>query len=635
MSERSVTRLLIVGVVVVSMFTALVARLWYLQVMSPPQFSVTIANSVRLVHVDAARGRIVDRKGRVLVDNRVADTVTVSRTVRGALLTTVLGRLSTVLGVPVTELQRRVDDPRQSPYKAATVATDATEDQVVTIREHADAFPGVEAVQLPVREYPLGTLAAHLIGYTGEINDSELAAHKHEGYRLGDRIGKTGVEAAFEPELRGTPGIEKLEVDSRGQVVRELGSEAPVTGHDIKLTLDLDVQRAAEDSLAQGIAAARGTYDKESKKNFLAPAGAVVVLDARDGSVVASASNPTFNPGDFQNGIRTDVFAALNDPRSAFPLENRAVQAQYAPGSTFKLATALAALDSGLITPTSTYDDVGSVQVGNRAFRNALGRAYGRVNLARALAVSSDSFFYSLGYRIWKQPGPAADRIQQIARQLGFGARTGVRLPGELPGRVPDGDWKKRIHEAKPDLFPDARWFPGDNVNLAVGQGDVLVTPLQLAEAYATLVNGGTLSTPRLASAVVDPAGHVLEDLPAAARATVPAVAPRRAAILDGLRAAVADKSGTAYEAFAGFPLDRFPVVGKTGTAQVRGKQDTSLFVGSVTGADGVPYVAVAVVEEAGFGATIAAPIVRRVMQTLVGVAPTPIASNPAPTGAD
>lgn len=627
MIEGSRTRLLIVAVVVVSMFTALVARLWYLQAMSPGQFSVAArTNSVRLVHVDAPRGRILDRKGRVIVDNRVANTVTVSRSLTGALLDRVLERLAEVLAVPVASLRNRLNDQHFSPYKPVPVATDVSKDVVATLREHQDAFPGVEAVQLPVREYPLGALGAHLVGYAGEINDSELNAHKHEGYRLGDRIGKTGIESAFEADLRGSPGTDKLEVDSRGRVLHELGSEAPVDGNDVQLTLDLDVQRAAEAALQQGITAARASFDKERKKNFLAPAGAVVVLDARDGSVVASASYPTFNPGDFQNGIRTDVFKALNDPKSAFPLENRVIQAQYAPGSTFKLATALAALDTGIITPSTTYDDVGSVQVGNRVFRNALGRSFGRVNLARALSVSSDSFFYSLGYRIWKQPGASAERIQQVARQLGFGTRTGVALPAELPGRVPDGDWKRRIHDAKPQLFPDARWFPGDNVNLAVGQGDVLVTPMQLAAAYATLVNGGTLYTPRLASAVLDAAGHVLKNVPVATKGTVPVVAARRAALIDGLRAAVADKAGTAYEAFAGFPLDRFPVIGKTGTAQVRDRQDTSLFVGSVTGADGVPYVAVAVVEEAGFGASIAAPIVRQVMQTLIGVQPTPIA---------
>jgi penicillin-binding protein 2 len=612
---RTRTRIAVIGVVVVSMFSALFVRLWYLQVMAPRAFAVAAQrNGVRLVHVDPPRGRILDRKDRVLVDNRVANVVTIDRSIAMLDLPPLLDRLAPILGVPAAELRKRFDDPRFTPYKPVPIAQDVPEAAVVAIKEQQDAFPKVRAVEQPVREYPLGTLGAHVLGYVGEINASELAANKSAGYRLGDRIGKSGVEAAFERDLRGRPGIEKFEVDSRGRVLRRLGGEDPLDGHDVHLTIDIDVQRAAEEALQQGIAAARASYDKEAKKNFLAPGGSVVVLDSRDGSVVAMASFPNFNPNDFLNGIRTDTYAALTNPTSGFPLENRTIQAQYAPGSTFKLATSLAALDQGLISPGFTYDDTGSVQVGNRVFRNARGRVYGRVNLARALAVSSDSFFYALGYRFWRLPGAAADHIQQVARSLGFGEPTRVGLPGELKGRVPDANWKRQIHDLKPKLFPDAHWFPGDNVNLAVGQGDVLATPLQLATAYAALQNGGTPYTPKLKATD-----------PPAPRTAVAAVAAHRAAIVDGLRAAVADKSGTAAEAFAGFPLDRFPVYGKTGTAQANGKQDTSLFAGLMTGADGVPYTVVAVVEEAGFGSAIAAPIARRILQALAGVEPTPI----------
>jgi penicillin-binding protein 2 len=609
------TRIAVVGVVVISMFAALTSRLWYLQVMAPSTFSAAARdNSVRLVHIDPPRGRLLDRKDRVLVGNRIANTVTVERTATAADLDAELPRLAQLLASPESDLRKRLADPRFSPYKAVPVAQDVSEDVVIAIKEHQDEYPHVKALQLPVREYPLGTVGAHALGYVGEINAEELTAHKVQGYRLGDRIGKTGSEAAFENALRGTPGIEKFEVDARGRVLRSLGDEPAVPGQDVHLTLDVDVQRAAEDALQQGIAAARASYDKEAKKNFLAPAGATVVLDARDSSIVALASYPTFNPNDFLNGIRPDVYAALTNPASAFPLQDRAIASSYAPGSTFKLVTALAALQDGLISPGTTYDDAGSVQVGNRVFRNALGRAFGRVTLARALAVSSDSFFYSLGFRFWKQPGARADGIQTMARALGLDAPTHVDLPGEQPGRVPDASWKKRVHDQKPKLFPDAHWFPGDNVNLAVGQGDVLATPLQLAQAYAVFANGGTPHQP-----------HIRAGDPATTRAALPGVAEHRAAVLDGLRAAVADKSGTAYEAFAGFPLDKFPVYGKTGTAQVHGKQDTSLFAGFVTGPDGIPYVVVTVVEEAGFGASIAAPIVRRIMQTLVGVEPTSI----------
>ncbi|MDQ1446412.1 MAG: penicillin-binding protein 2, partial [Acidimicrobiaceae bacterium] len=342
-------RMGVLGMVVLSLFAALYARLWFLQVVANPESTrAVIINQVRVVPEEAPRGRILDRQGRIVVDNRVSEAVTINRVKFKNDVDTVT-RLAALLQLPPAVLVNRLNDQRFSPYKPVPVAEDVPESVVVYLAEHRDEFPGVEAQQLTERAYPNGNLAAHLLGYVGEINDKELKGRKGEGYRLGDEIGKAGVEKSYEEFLRGAPGLTKLEVDSRGKVLQTLDSQPPEQGKDVQLTMDLDVQRLTEESLAQGIEAARHATDKEAKKNFLAPAGAAVVLDPRDGSVLAMASFPTFTPGDFVNGIKPDVFAALNEPASHYPLNNRALSGQYAPGSTFKLITALAGLKDGLL----------------------------------------------------------------------------------------------------------------------------------------------------------------------------------------------------------------------------------------------------------------------------------------------
>lgn len=624
-------RLGVVGIVVVSLFGVLLARLWYLQVLASPQFvAAADTNRVRQVVVPAPRGRILDRHGRVLVDNRYVNVVTVSRAlVRERAV--VLGRLAALLGVPVADLERRLDDKRFSPYKPVPVAEDVDDAVLVYVNEHQDLFPGVEATRIAVRSYPYGTLAAHLLGYIGQANDQDLKRLAGRGYRPGDVVGKTGVERAYEDVLRGTPGVEKLQVDARGKVLGSLGSRPPVPGDDVVLALDADLQRLAEESLALGLEAARSQYDRSTKKRFAAPAGAVVILDPRDGSVLAVASSPTYDPARFLRPIPTAEFAALfQDPATHYPLNNRALQGLYAPGSTFKMVTAVAALRDGLITTRSTVDDRGSFSIprcrGKCVFRNAGGHAYGRVNVVRALTVSSDVFFYTQGYNFWArqaQLGPTA--LQDVAREFGLGEPTGIPVGAESAGRVPDPESRRRDHERYPNLFPEGRWFPGDNVNLAIGQGELLVTPLQLANAYAAFANGGTLFAPRVATAVRDRSGRELRAVAPVVRRHVDLPPPIRDAVMSGLLGAVRDPGGTAHGAFAGFPLDRVPVAGKTGTAQVRGKQDTALFV-AIAPATAPQYVVAVVLEEAGFGGAAAAPVARRILDGIAGLTPGAVA---------
>jgi penicillin-binding protein 2 len=384
------------------------------------------------------------------------------------------------------------------------------------------------------------------------------------------------------------------------------------------------VQTAAEQALADGMAAARTGGSGVS--GTAAPAGAVVALDLRDGSVLALASAPTFDPAALAGRIPAATWAALHDPAAHAPLTDRALQGLYAPGSTFKPVTALAGLRAGLITPATVVDDRGTYRLGTRVLQNAQGKAHGKVDLARALAVSSDVYFYGLGDRLFTGPPAAAPDgpIQDIAGRLGFGRRTGIDIGPEAAGRVPGPAARRADHDRRPAAVADGGWYPGDNVNLAIGQGDVLVTPLQLAGAYAALATG-----------LVPPAPHVLAGGPAVAGGAEPGRASAgidpgaRQAVLTGLLGAVGSRDGTAAAAFAGFPLDRVPVEGKTGTAQVTGKADTSLFA-AVAPANDPQFAVVAVVEEAGFGSAVAAPIVRRVLEVLTGVArPSPV---PPPT---
>jgi penicillin-binding protein 2 len=630
----------IVGVITLALFCALFARLWYLQVAATSEYAAAAqSNSVRVVNEPPIRGRILDAKGKVLVDNRIANVITIDRKLSDAKRAMVVNRLAELLAVPAETIRKKLADPRVSPYTAVPVAVDVEYDDLAYVSEHREDFPGVRAEPVAIRRYREGSVAAHVLGYVGEINEAELTAQPPSGrYELGDTIGKAGVELTFEADLRGEPGTERVEVDASGRVLRTLSTKRPTPGHDVKLTLDLDVQKLAEDSLAQGIVAAQNTQDKSYKKGFktlAAPAGSVIVLDANTGSVAAMASFPTYDPNAFSNGIPTPLWQGLNDPRNHYPLVDRAISGQYAPGSTFKLVTALAGMNSGVMPENKTIDDRGRYAYPTdpkRFFTNDNQARYGRVNLARAMTVSSDVYFYTIGgdlYYRQRHGLPGGDELQNTARELGFGKVTGIGLPNEASGRVPDAAWKQKVHDERPDAFPYPDWLPGDNIQSAIGQGDMLVTPIQLANAYATFANNGTLREPRLASEVQAASSRKIRDLaPITKRA--PVRMPGRSTLLTGFTGAAEDARGTAARVFAGFPKGL--VAGKTGTAQVQGKQPTSLFVG-MTPAAAPRYVVLAVIEEGGYGSETAGPIVRRIMQGLNNIPPTDVVTLPPTSG--
>jgi penicillin-binding protein 2 len=494
------------------------------------------------------------------------------------------------------------------------------------------------------RRYPYDFQAADVLGYVGPINDDELKTHQGEGYLPRDTIGKTGLEQMFESELRGKPGKDKVEVDNQGRKVNVVEVQKPEAGHDVRLTIDLGMQHVAEESLAQGMDGARGLSDNISG-SFKANAGAVVVLDARTGEVVAMASNPSFDPNDFISGNSDQYFT--QDPDSS-PLLNRALN-PYAPGSTFKTFTSIAMLQNPGLFPDGPNTTVSESPAGCFTFGNEqdqrcnAGKAVlGTRDLPGALAVSSDVYFYSIGNDFWnayRDEGnaaghsgaeggdaipdaqhPVGNGIQHVANTYGFGQSTGLGL-GDQKGIIPNHEFRV---ERNPGSEENQVWRRGDSASLAVGQGDVLVTPLQLANGYAAFANGGTLWQPRLATEVTQssaglPAGQLGQQIqplgPMEIRKTQldPGV---RSAIEAGLAGVVAP-GGTAAGAFQDYE-GGMPVIGKTGTAERRPKQDTSWFA-AITNPDNPDpaapqYVIVAMVEQGGFGANVAAPIVRRVI---------------------
>ena len=670
-------RLRILGVVAVSLVAALLARLWYLQVLRSEDLAdAATANVQRIVREEAPRGRIFDRRGRLLVDNEVIWVVMIDRRELNAALDDseqeeMLLELALLLSesgdlIKVSEIRSRLADPEYGPFEQVPIAFGIDLDLFVYLGERSDLFPGVSVEQRTLRTYPYGQLAAHVLGYIGSLTAAEYAIHRARTdesqpdakiYKPNDRIGKTGVERIFEDDLRGVPGRRVYEVNAFDEVVREFDdlSRDPVPGNDVYLTIDIDIQRLVEDELRRGLDEARGR-PKESEDDLdpVARAGAAVALDPRDGSVLAMASYPTYDPREFVGGISARLFETLTSEQNFSPILNRAIQGLYPPGSTFKLVTAYAGLsqgvisDGGLIAVDEFHHDTGTYRYPfcleetdtTCIFESPYCCSRG-VDLRDAITVSSDTYFYRVGGEgFFRRPEPSDEGIQDSARLFGFGFGTGVSLPYERNGVVPDRDYFDLQYERGVFGRGGDQWFAGDTINLSIGQGDMLVTPLQMANAYAAVASGGRLHQPNIAFGVVDRDGNVLKSFEPRVRRQLFWPREINDPLLDGLNGVTAyslpsslDENyviqGTAFEAFnlpleggVDFPLERWPVGGKTGTAEQDGKADTAWFVGfgpapwPERGLVNEPEMVVAVVlEEAGFGGRAAAPVVARIMQ--------------------
>ena len=507
-------RLRVVGLVVAVMLGVLALRLAYLQTVDHDQLTIEGERNFRsVVYVAPTRGRILDRFGRVLIDNLPINTVRFEPgKVAPAQRPRTIAKLAAILDVSYADIEKSVNDPAGNPSEPIEVARHVKESTVVFVNEHLDRYPGVTTSQTWERVYPNGALAAHVLGYVGRINAEDLAKMPDDlHYQPDDMLGQSGIEKSFERELRGFPGKFIIEKDSRQRVVKREEVYPPTPGADVRLTIDIDVQRLTEQSLARGLRVARlnafTKYEGSAESGLIkAHSGSAVVTDPNTGEIIAMASYPTFDPRNFVQGISAKDYAALTAPDRHTPLINRAVSGRYPPGSTFKLVTALAALEtkdeSGrpLLTPSDVFDDVGYYEITSLCqdprkikcrWRNAGSSPYGQISLRTALKVSSDAFFYKLGHDFAKSPNHE-DGIQKMARALGFGRSTNVRLPSESSGVVPDRARLDRLHRLYPKEFPRT-WKLGDTINVAIGQGDVLVTPLQMNRAWGALANGGTV----------------------------------------------------------------------------------------------------------------------------------------------
>lgn len=626
-------------VVVVCLFGTLLARLWYLQGVAAqaPQARVAASEGLKTILIPAPRGEIFDRNGVLLAGNRIEEVVTVDP---GAELAHpgIVAQLSALLGETTAQVRAAISNPEYGPYQPVPVATGVPENVVLAIDENQALLPGVHVQAEPVRYYPYAKTMANIIGYVSQITSSEygvLEGQRCGGvacYQANSQVGQAGVEATYEKYLRGTPGKEVVQVDSQGHVLFQVSYTPPVPGDDLVLSVSLKDQQAAVSSLAAGVASARTQTDIASGHLYRAPAASMVVEDPNNGQILALATYPDYNPDDFLGGISYSRWKYYNNPANHFPLLDRAIGEGYAPGSTWKLITATAQLDYGVRGAYQIYNDTGSFTLGSQVFHDNADSGFGPVDLAEAITVSSDAYFYSLGYQFWQmwanQP-KHPEYLQHIASQYGLGRYSGIDLPGEVPGLVPSQQVFTREHDQYPKAYPDPYFYPGQEVLEAIGQGADLVTPLQLADAYATFANGGTFYRPQVVMSVEKPGnGHAPSGK--MIRPFIPSVNDRvneptginRAAMLQGFEGVASNvQLGTAGLAFQNFPLSKYPVGGKTGTAQVgptypqvgwpKYIQDTSVFT-SFAPANNPRFVVDAIFEQSGYGASVAAPAVER-----------------------
>lgn len=602
--SRLSLRIAVLGGFALALFAILFFRLWDLQVISGDKYLVEAKNNrTREYKVIAPRGEILDRNGGVLVDNRtslalVLDTAKLpADPARQRAELTQVGQLA---HMSLPKLKKTIREGEQVAAGApVTLRRDVGYDLVYYLEENQRRFPGVQVQRVFVRRYPDASRAAHVLGSVGEVSEAELKEPPYKGLEPGDEVGQGGVEYTYDRYLRGRPGLTRIQVDARGQPTPggQLVSKPPSPGDNLKLTIDPEVQSAGESALAaQGLP------------------GAFVTMNVRNGQLLGLGSFPTFEPSVFTHPMtQSQVNALFRDPVAA-PLADRATEGLYPTGSTFKIITALAALESGEITPQTSIVDGGSITVGGEKFQNAGGASYGSLTLVPALQVSSDVFFYELGLKMWN-----SGELQRWGHKLGIGRPTGLDLPGQTEGLLPSKQWRDKLYREGETERP---WSAGDNIQLATGQGDLQTDPLQMAVAYAALANGGTIVTPHVGMEVDDAAGRVLKEFAPPPRRHVHIDPTYRADIMEGLHEAAQTPGGTSYSVFGGFPV---PVAGKTGTAQRPPHGDQSWYI--VLAPYPNPRIVTAVtIEEGGFGVESAAPAALQILESYFNKQATEIA---------
>jgi penicillin-binding protein 2 len=628
-------RVAIISAIAIALFSVIFFRLWYLQVLSGEQYvREANANRVRDLPIPAPRGQILDREGKAIVASRTTNAVQIVPSAlppAGAPRLALYRRLGRLLGMSPARIEAIVVRERHAvPYAPVTIKTDAGRGALTVLAEQQNLFPGVVQQPVSIRAYPYGQMAAQVIGHVSQVSEPELKMPAFRGVKAGAIVGQEGLEYYYDRYLRGKPGVRRIEVNAEGlPIPAALAATQPTGGRTLRLTLDLGLQKEGEKALLEGMERARASGKP-------APAGAFVALDPRNGQIFAIGSQPGFDPNKFAKPLTQAEYKQLIGTGSAAgPLTNRAVNGEYPTGSTFKPITAMAALEGGVISPAEGLGAGSCISVGAQQFCNAGHADFGAVGLVEALKVSSDTYFFETGERA----NAHGNVIQRKARELGIGEPSGIDLPSEFPGVIPDKRWRERQNKLELAcerrrhvsncgivLEPTGVWTVGDNMHLAVGQGELLTDPLQMAVAYSTLANAymkgngeGTVVTPHLGMEIDEAAGGELQSLGFAPRRHVHLDPTDLSLVMEGIHEAASQQGGTSAEVWSGWNQAAHPVFGKTGTAQHLGREDQSWYMCYV-GDPKRPIVLAVTVEEGGFGAETAAPIARLMASQWFGV---------------
>ncbi|MDO0933122.1 penicillin-binding protein 2 [Streptomyces sp. DG2A-72] len=655
-TPRVQIRLVVIQILVLSLLGTLGGRLWYLQIREGDEYAKEASgNHVQQVVQPAVRGSILDARGVALADNETRLVVSASRTELLKMKDdgkAVLTKLASVLGMKPKEVMDKVrlcdaKTPQPcwngSPYQPIPVTDEATPRQALQIRERSEDFPGITAEPQAVRRYtsPGEANTAQVLGYLSPVTDEEItkAQDTDSPYLRSDQVGRSGLERAYDKELRGKAGVTRYEVDNLGRVIGQAEADAAQPGDNLVTSIDARVQRVAEYELNEAMKKARDVFDDNTGENYKADSGAVVVMENKTGRVVSMASNPSYDPNAWVGGISAKDYTRLTGKASNYPLLNRAIQGQAAPGSIFKVVSTAAAVEAGYPFD-GNYDCSSSYSVGGQVFKNFESQSYGPIDLGRALEVSCDTVFYGLAHSEWKKDGginpkkgEPKDYFFKAAHQFGLGKETGIDLPNEVTGRVPDRQWKQSYWEANKDAWCKTgkkngsyvekisyenclegnKMRAGDEINYSIGQGDTLVTPIQMATIYAAISNGGTLYDPTVGKAIISADGKTISPIKPSSHGKLP-VSRKTLAEMNEALAGVATR-GTAAWRFGGWPQDKIPMHAKTGTAEVYGKQTTSWFATYTK-----DYTVVMTISQGGTGSGASGPAVRNIYDALYGV---------------
>ena len=662
MNQRVRLSLLVVQIFVLTLMIALIGRLFYLQVAAAPRYKdAALSIQSRDVINPAVRGLIVDSLGIPMALNRVGLAITVDRITldkqpdKGA---RVLLNVSTLLGLSYTDVYRATrlcgELPKNdkagcwtgSRYQPIPITKEADPEIALQIVERTSEYPGIGAAPVALRNYPgyAGVNAAHELGYVGPVTEEDLSGANGRSYYRSETIGKTGLEFQYDSYLRGTPGIRTVIVDRKESITRESQNTQPIAGNHLVTSLDVRLQAGVEKALADAIGRARAS-------GYPGDSGAAVVMDIRNGQILAMASYPTYDPNSWEKGLSVKDAKALFSEKNNVPALSRPLQGLFAPASTFKAVSLVAAANAGY-NLNAIYDCPSQTQIGTRAFQNFDSKALGRMNMKKAMAVSCDTIWYQIAYDEWVRDGglkPKSnpnDYFFKAAEGFQVNKKTGIDMPSESTGRLANREWRKDWYDQNKDFYCNYKdrakksqlttflielarencldgdkIRAGDAVNFSIGQGDTVITPLKLTQMYAALGNGGKILRPSIAKAVISTDGKIIKKIQPKQLGTLPATPATLKLLEVSMREVVT--AGTATGAFAGFPV---AISGKTGTAQVFGrnangslKADTSWFA-SYGPTENPRYAVVMMVSQGGFGASVSGVGVRKIYETLFGV---------------